>query len=264
MWSAEDIIVCNFWIYKILLLCCMNSVFRRLIKYILREALIVYWHIDAALIGIFFHDSFLFWNRIFCQTLFLDHAMQQKAKQHLLLLLKYFVSISVSWLQVFQCPGFKVFQYIGYKYFSILATKYFSALATRISVSWLEVFQYLSYKVFQYLGYKYFSILATKYFSIFPTKYFSILATKYFSILATSISVSWLQVFQYLGYKYFSILATSISVPWLQVFQYLGYKWSSVQFSSPCRALRVTVSAMGFSYKTDSEWRIGSCGCRHF
>ena len=139
MWSAEDIIVCNFWIYKILLLCCMNSVFRRLIRYILREALIVYWLIDAALIGIFFHDSFLFWNRNFCQTLFLDHAMQQKAKQHFLLLLKYF-----------NC-----------KYFSILATSISVSWLQSISVSWLQSISVSWLQVFQYLGYKYFSILAT-------------------------------------------------------------------------------------------------------
>ena len=56
----------------------MNSVFRRYMRYIPRQALIVYRLKDATIIGNFPPNPFLFWNRNFCQMLLLDHAIQQR------------------------------------------------------------------------------------------------------------------------------------------------------------------------------------------
>ena len=51
--------------------CCLNSVFRRFLRYVQRRALIVY-----RLIGNFFHDPFLLKNRIFFRMMLLDHVLQ--------------------------------------------------------------------------------------------------------------------------------------------------------------------------------------------
>ena len=72
-------------------LCCMNSVFRRFLRYIPRQAFIVYRLIAAALIRSFSIIPFLFWNRNFGQMFFLDNAIQQWVKQKVLCMIEFFL-----------------------------------------------------------------------------------------------------------------------------------------------------------------------------
>ena len=55
----------------------MNFILRQFLKYDLRQPTVVYRLIDAALIGNFFDNHFLFLNRNFGQTSFIDDAMKQ-------------------------------------------------------------------------------------------------------------------------------------------------------------------------------------------